>query len=169
MKYNKIITLTELEHKPEVNMQVTDNLKVSTNRWVDPKILLPIVAKELSILMAGQYYTRQCPFRFIVKDKNKYIQFAEPSNGVYKLKESMIFRVSKNGNVNIRNKDFESGTFIYDLLDYFKIELSLLDENYTFKGDHVNYEASEIITEDYLKFNGFVFPEKKLKEECKNV
>lgn len=153
MRYNKIFQY-EKSGLQRRNVTVTDDLKVETK--LIPKFGFSLVVKELSMVAVEGEYRRVNPYKFnTTKDRHVYIEYAEPRESGYEIFEKLIIRKTLGGNFKI-----PEGTFLYDVLDYFK-ELKLLDDQYAFIGEvkeNIGMEVTELVDKEKLLEQGFTFP-----------
>lgn len=153
MRYNKIFQF-EKSGIQKRNVKVTDDLKVETK--LIPKYGFPLVAKELSYAAVEGEYRRINPYKFdTTTDRHVYIVYAEPRESGYEITRKLIIRKTQGGNFRI-----PEGTFLYDVLDYFR-EIKLLDDHYKFTGEikeNIGMSVIELVDKESLLEQGFTFP-----------
>ncbi|GEM_PF-6342436 len=153
MKYNKLFRYEKGGFQKR-SVVVDNRWNVETSML--PKTVIPLLAKELSLIGKGSNYKRVNPYKFDnVTNRHVYIEYAEPTLNGYEIMKKMILRCSNKGNFKV-----PKNTFLFDLLDYFA-EIGLLDDEYNFIGKldiDLNFQVVELHTEEELLSKGFKFP-----------
>lgn len=153
VKYNKIFQY-EKSGIQRRSVTVSDDSTVETK--LIPKFGLPLLVKELSSLVVPGEYKRINPYKFdTTTDRHVYILYAEPRETGYEIIRKLIIRKTNSNNIKI-----PEGTFLYDVLDYFR-EIKLLDDQYKFIGnvpDNIGMTIIDVIDKQTLLEQGFKFP-----------
>lgn len=158
MIYNKNITFTDDKgtHQSFV-LSVNENKIVTGTRFLDGGKLLRILAKELSPVASNISFNRRCPFKFLKKNRDVFIQFAEiKEDDTYIIKDKRLFRVSNSKNIHLDD------CFLFDIIDFLTFEMKYLQKRgnkyylNTETYETVNYEKDNVVDKHFLIKNGFM-------------